>query len=206
MAPRKSIQDKIIDSSLILAAEKSWHAITLREIADHTGCSLAELRSAFTSKTAILNGFIRRMDLAVLSKLEKDEGESPRDRLFEVLMHRFDALQDHRLAVVSIAKDLKKHPACGFLGVISLLKSMSWMLEAAGISASGFMGAVKARGLALLYGEAFQVWLNDESEDMAPTMVRLDRGLGRAERFMAYCCWPSSSRDENGAVAQNSVS
>ncbi len=62
------------------------------------------------------------------------------------------------------------------------MRSMAWMLEAAGLSSSGLCGRLRARGLALIHLNAFRVWLDDDSSDMAPTMAALDKGLCKAEK------------------------
>ena len=75
------------------------------------------------------------------------------------------------------------------------LRDRNSMLEAAGLSSSGLIGALRAKGLALVYGEAFRVWLGDDSKDMAKTMAALDRALRRAERIVCLC----RPRGQNGA-------
>ena len=61
------------------------------------------------------------------------------------------------------------------------------MLEAAGVSVSGVFGAARVKGLVVVYANAFRVWLNDSTEDMAKTMAALDKGLRLAERMEKAC-------------------
>ncbi len=200
---KKTTQDRIIDSALSLAEEKPWPSVSLNEVALKAGCSLAELRQAFPTKPAILNGFLQRIDQEVLSQQETKSEESPRDRLFDVMMCRFDTLQEHRLGVTSIAKGLARTPLTNLLSLPQFMNSMAWMLEAAGINSSGLKGALKTKGLALLYGRAFKTWLKDDSEDMASTMAALDRVLDKADKLAAFCGSPPESNPENVAPAQN---
>ena len=60
---------------------------------------------------------------------------------------------------------------------------MSWMLEAAGIDASGLKGALKAKGLALVWLATLRAFLADDGEDLGATMAALDKALKRAEPF-----------------------
>ncbi|MEC7576790.1 MAG: TetR family transcriptional regulator, partial [Pseudomonadota bacterium] len=62
-----------------------------------------------------------------------------------------------------------------------LCRSMSWMLEAAGIEVGGIKGAMKVAGLTALYIKTLRVWRSDESVDMAKVMAALDKDLGRVE-------------------------
>ena len=59
---------------------------------------------------------------------------------------------------------------------------MARVLEAAGLRASGPFDLFQAKGLALVYADAFRVWVRDDSPDQARTMAALDRGLRRAEK------------------------
>jgi hypothetical protein len=65
--------------------------------------------------------------------------------------------------------------------------SMARMLEAAGLSARGPVGAVRTKGLAVVYANAVRAWLGDDSTDMASTMAALDKGLRQAERAADLC-------------------
>jgi hypothetical protein len=57
------------------------------------------------------------------------------------------------------------------------------MLEAASLDASGVRGALRARGLALVWLATLRAFLADESEDLGSTMAALDKALKRAEPF-----------------------
>jgi AcrR family transcriptional regulator len=174
----------IIATAMRLAAERAWSDIPLAEIATAAGFSLIELYRLFPSKLAILNGLIRQVDAAVLA-VPVDVEDQPRDRLFDVLMRRFDVLGPSRRALKRIAQDLR-HMQLGVLPAgFALRNSMRWMLEAAGISASGWRGALRIRLLGLAYLSAFRVFLEDDSGDLTRTMAALDRALRRAEPLLA---------------------
>jgi hypothetical protein len=59
------------------------------------------------------------------------------------------------------------------------VNSLRYMLEAAGESSEGPLGAVKLQGLVLVWTRVFHVWLADESEDQARVMAALDAELER---------------------------
>jgi hypothetical protein len=63
------------------------------------------------------------------------------------------------------------------------LRSMGWMLEAAGVSAQGLQGQVRANALMAAWLYAVRAWRDDESADLAATMAALDKALDQAERF-----------------------
>ena len=175
---------KIIDALMELAAETRFEDISIRDICTAAAVSLADFRDAFPSKGAVLAGFSRRIDRAVLAH---DTGEladeNPRERLFDVLMRRLEILAPHRDAVRSLIRSASRNPplaiACNGLAV----RSQQWMLTAADIGASGPRGMVRAQGLALLFGSVLRTWVNDDDPGLARTMAALDRALGRGQRF-----------------------
>jgi AcrR family transcriptional regulator len=187
MAKKKpDIPDRIIDAALALAAERGWRDLTLADIAGAAGLPLSKLYPVYASKAAILRGFTRRIDAAVLAGGGEDVGGA-RDRLFEVLMRRFDALQPHREALGNIVFDQARDPVSALCGLGRLERSMAAMLEAARLSAGGLRGLLRAKALGLAYLATLRVFLSDDSADLAATMAALDRNLGRLDRLARGC-------------------
>ncbi len=183
---RRITPDRVIDAALRLAAAGGWRRLGLDQIAGEAGLSVAELRSVFPSKAAILAGFIRRTDERVLAgggDGGEDGGGAARDRLFDVLMRRFDVLQPDRSAVRAILRDSLCDPLAVLCQGPVLLGSMASMLEAAGLSPAGPIGVLRTKGLALVYLVALGAWLKDDSADLSKTMAALDRGLRQAEKM-----------------------
>lgn len=179
------VREKIVLAALDLAAQKGWNKVTLPDIARKAKIKLADLHDIFEDKVDILAAFGRMIDRQVLENAS-DEG-SPRDRLFDLLMDRFEALNEYRGGVVSILESFKCDPKQMVIGAPHLCRSMGWMLEAAVESTTGLKGVLKVAGLTALYLKAAHVWSKDESDDLAKTMASLDRDLSRleglAERF-----------------------
>jgi AcrR family transcriptional regulator len=177
------VADRVLDATLRIAATEGWSAVGVARLATEASVDLAALYELFPSKPALLVGLMRRADRAVLATdpVESAEG-SPRDRLFDVIMRRFDALQPFRGGLVAII-GAGADPLAGLALLGPFRRSMAWMLETAGISSAGLAGQVRIAGLAVVYARAFGVWLGDESADLGKTMAALDRGLALAERW-----------------------
>ncbi|SLN74495.1 TetR/AcrR family transcriptional regulator [Oceanibacterium hippocampi] len=178
------IERKVVEATMALVGEEGWSATTLNRIADRSGVGLAEIRRHFRSRPAILEAFARHVDEAVLAGGHFDADEPARDRLFDVLMRRFDALAPHKEAIRRLAAEARRHPLTALSGGPSFLRSMTWMLAAAGIGTGGLAGMVRARGLGVVYLRTLTVWLDDESEDLGRTMSTLDKALKRAEAML----------------------
>ncbi len=187
--PRGDIPERVISAALDLSASEGWRSVSMAAIAAKAGLTLAQVHGAFSSKAAIVEGFLARIDAQVLAGGEVGEnaGDSARDRLFDVLMRRFDALNPHKAAVAAIIRDSVADPPALMAATPRFLHSMAWMLEAAGLSSAGLTGVVRTEGLALVYLNALRVWLADDTEDMAKTMAALDWGLRQAETLMHLC-------------------
>lgn len=188
-APRRPSPDKAIDAALALAAARRWNDVSMRDVAGEAGIALADLRRMFASKDALVDAFSARVDAAVIAGTDADaEGEPARDRLFDVLARRFEALKPHRSAVGSIVSAGLGAPGAGLAAGCRLMRSMAWSLEAAGIGASGMQGRLRTKGLAAVYLAALAVFLRDDSPDLGRTMACLDRALGRADRLASVLC------------------
>src|SRR5215211_874514 len=88
-----SPRQTVIEATMRLAADRPWNGIELVDIAREAGISLAELRDLFPSKGAILGGFSRMIDRKVLEGSSDDlTGEPARERVFDVIMRRLDAM------------------------------------------------------------------------------------------------------------------
>ena len=98
----KDPRARIVAALMALAAERDFDDITIADITETAGLGLADFREAFPSKGAVLAGFARQTDLAVLRGTGADMADEPaKDRLFDVLMRRLDALAPHKAADMS---------------------------------------------------------------------------------------------------------
>lgn len=190
MVKKADIPKLAIAAALDLAVEKGWRRTSLHDIAERAGIPLADFYRHFATKEAVLGAFVRQIDDAVLRGIDPEEAEeAPRDRLFAVLMRRFDSLSPHKPAVAAILHDLDCDPLVLLCGACRAFNTMAWMLEAAGISSAGLRGRLRAQGLMVIYAAVVRVWLNDDSEDMAQTMAALDKWLHRAEWLEVRSDW-----------------
>lgn len=195
--------DRVITAALTLAAERGWRRVSLLDIARAAKMSLAELYQLYRSKGAIIAAFVRHVDAAALAEGEA-EGDKARDRVFDILMRRFEVLRPHKAAVEAILRDAGANPLGMLGGGPRLLRSMAWMLEAAGLASHGVRGLMRARGLALIYLATMRDWLNDDTADMSRTMAALDKRLNRVETLLGLC--PTfGRRRERGPASEASA-
>lgn len=185
-------REKILGAFLTLLAEKRFERIELSEVAKLANVTLADLRGEFGSTFDMVAAFMRETDKKVLAgdeqlTLDPEMPEqSARDRLFEVLMRRFEALSPYREAIRSLYRSARTNPQLA-MGLNKLaVRSQQWMLSSAGVGSSGLIGGMRAQALAGFFARAMQTWLDDEDPGLARTMAALDRQLASAERLAGF--------------------
>ncbi|WP_428492658.1 hypothetical protein [Rhodopila sp.] len=174
----------LVTAAFRLAGDEGWRSINVAKAARAAGLSVAEARGRFPSRTAILMRFGRLADQAAL--LDAPDDGPVRDRLFDLLMRRFDVLQTHRAGVKALLRVLPTDPPTALLLAAATRRSMRWMLQGAGINATGPTGALQERGLLAIWLWAVRAWERDESEDLSGTMAAVDSALQRADRLAAW--------------------
>ena len=112
-----------------------------------SGVSLADLRREFTCKTDILRAFQAEIDAEVLAKSKPATPEqSPRDRVFDMVMTRFEAMTPYKPALRRISAALCCHPAEAAQLIPSSLAAQYWMLAGAGAKLDGPGAGLRVAG------------------------------------------------------------
>ncbi|HTQ33932.1 MAG TPA: helix-turn-helix domain-containing protein [Stellaceae bacterium] len=195
--------DRIINAALELIAAQGWRRVSLAAVAAEAGLPVLQVYRLFPSRSAILCGWLRRVDEAVLAvPIEAEAGEKPRDRVFDLLMRRFDALQPHRGALAVLRREVATDPCTGLMLTAAGLRSIRLMLDAAGIATHGIGGRIAVKLTAAAYLAAAHTWSRDESPDLAPTMALLDRRLRGIERWLVpVTLRPARGTDDTAEMA-----
>jgi AcrR family transcriptional regulator len=181
-----SKRSKAVRAALDLAEKRGWRGVTLLDIAQAAGMSLSDLRREFTCKNDIISAFQKEVDAEVLAKAKAaSQAQTPRDRLFDIIMTRFEVLAPYKPALKRVSTYFCCRPGEAATLVCSSLASQYWMLAGAGAKLDGPGGALRVTGLAAIYGKVFQVWLDDPSPSLDKTMAALDKRLARGERWLS---------------------
>lgn len=175
MAKAKNAKPKLIEAAMKIAAGKGWGAVTVKSMAARAKVSEANARKIFAKPTDVLLALIEIADAAMAT--DTVEG-TPREKLFELTLRRFDALQNYRAGLAALESDKAVWPSLAPALMPSLLQSSRQMLAGAGVPDDGLRAlvwlAVKA--------DVARVWFADEGADLSKTMAALDRRLGQIER------------------------
>jgi len=191
--------DRCIDAFMAVIDRQGWHQATLENIAREAGIPVWQLVLTAGNRFDMLAKFGRRADIAALRSLNPaDAGQSTRDRLFDLIMARFDAHQPFRGAIQNLVNASYTDPGLAAFFACQLPRSIGVIADAAGVKTSGLSGMAQVQGLTLLYLSVTRTWLRDDTQDMSRTMSALDQALARAERWCRQMDWRASPRHQNG--------
>ncbi len=181
----KSARDKIVDTALALAEQRSWEAVRLHDVASELGMTLNEVRAHFREKEDLVDAWFDRADRAMLEDTAKPDflDLAPRERLQRVIMTWLSALAPHRRPTRQMIynKFEPGHVHYQFSGLLRVSRTVQWMREAAHRDATLPRRAFEETALTCIYLMTFFYWMRDDSEGANRTAAFLDQLLGRAE-------------------------
>jgi AcrR family transcriptional regulator len=177
---------KITTALMALIAERRFSMIGLDDVAARAEISLADLRAAYASVPAILADHAARVDRAVLEGDDPAMADEPiKERLFDVLMRRFDVLSPDKAGIKALFAQGRRDPALGLLVLTLGVSSMRWMLAAAKVDHAGLLGLARAKALAFAYARVIDIWVDEDDAGLPRTMAALDKALDQLGRIAA---------------------
>jgi AcrR family transcriptional regulator len=189
----------LLTVALELIAERGWGAFGLAALSRRAGRPLHDVYAELPGRTAVLDRLGTRADEAMLGLSADELAEmTPRERLFEAIMRRLDALAPYRPGLIAMARErgCDTAPLCG--GIANLRRMSGRLVELAGQDRGGLRHALARNALALLYARVFAVWLNDDTPDQARTLAELDQRLGQLGSVLG---WPGGAAPRPAAAA-----
>lgn len=180
--------EKALDAFLTLIADKGYADVSLRQVAASAGLALADLYRTYPDKLALVTAFLARIDGQVLAGTPSavDPEETARDRLFDVMMRRYDALRPHRPVLRALRSASQRDPVLALTLAKPIRRSLAAMLEAASLASDGLAGAVRQNGLLAIHHAVLGVFDSDETTDLSKTMAALDSRLKTVERWSQF--------------------
>ena len=175
---------KLAETTLLILDKKSWHLIELNEIYKKTKISKKNLQNKIVNKRDLLRNINRYFDFKLSTTAHAVDQSTRKDMIFEVIMMRFDILQNYRKSIIKIFESFKEKPQELVFLLPSFLESIIMMASIAKIPITGLKGNVKINGLLIIYFLIFLVWIEDNSEFLEKTMTSLDNYLDRANNLM----------------------
>ncbi|HMR34248.1 MAG TPA: hypothetical protein PKA09_25050, partial [Geminicoccus sp.] len=143
--------------------------------------------AAFPARGAVLRRLGERLDSEMLAISAAELAEmTPRERLFELLMRRFDAMAPYREALGRMSRPSGADVEAVAMSLCNLGRVACWLVNAVDGPRSGLAGLAARKAVLLVYARTFSVWLVDDTEDRARTLAELDRRLGQLESLAGW--------------------
>jgi hypothetical protein len=187
----QSTIDQLVDAAMTVAAGTGWARLDVASVARAADLRLSDIPPHVLTALDLLEHYSHRIDAAMARAAgELTPNEPARDRLFETMMARFDAMTGERQALEQAAREARRDPFIGAQMSRLLTRTASRTLEAAGFSSTGVRGAARTAAVLRLHVRTAKVWFGD-GDDQARTMARLDEGVrklfaGRRGRLLGF--------------------
>jgi AcrR family transcriptional regulator len=194
---------ELLAAAFALIGDEGWSGFSFAALARRTGVSLVEIYRQFPNRGALLSALTRRADEAMLAVDEAElAGLPPRDRVFELLMRRLEAMVPYRAGLARLAREARTDPCVVLLTACRLERSFIWLQEVAGLRPFGLRARLARRALGLAYLRTVRVWFEDQGADLGKTMAELDKQLRRVQNI-AGLREPRARPAEEGPAARS---
>jgi AcrR family transcriptional regulator len=183
---RKTDQTKLVTcAALGLACASGWDQVSLTSVAKKARMKEADVRRLFPDVWEILVAVLRDLDIRSAKEARGDPEASWRDNLFDLMMTRFDLMQENRAAYASIISSALCCPESLPRLAACFQDSIKGMLMHANAPSS----PLHVVAFGVLYHVVADTWRKDNTPDLAKTMAVVDKGLGvfeKCEAFMSF--------------------
>ncbi|MBS0272519.1 MAG: hypothetical protein JSR85_07735 [Proteobacteria bacterium] len=176
------MKEKAFKACLKIIETEGWKAFSFAKASEVSGISLHVFHKHFPMPSDVMVYLFQKLDTQVLKNHDLSQNCSPKDTLFDLFMERFEAAQRYKPILKRFWQDWIFSPQEAPSLTCQGYSSMTWMLEAAGLSSRGIPGFLRLQGLLGLYLLTLRTWLEDDSPDLGKTMVFLDNGLSKLEK------------------------
>jgi len=177
-----TIRRDLARAALLVAAATPWREVTLVKLAHAASRPVSDFYPATLGDA--VDAAEEAFDRAIADDLDAlDPGQSVRDRLFDLIMRRFEAMEPHREAVLAMEQGLDRDPVQMAAAHQRHVRCARWVLTLSGLEVDGMSGNARAQGLGVIIGQARAAWRGDSAGDFNKTMASLDKNLRRAEEM-----------------------
>lgn len=179
------IIDKGVRAALKLAETEKWGRLSLAEIADEAGLGLKDFHGV--ADKADLSDAVEPFFDAAMSEGSFDTDETARTRLFDVIMMRFEAMEDVRDGAMSYLRWRDRSLDGLALRLKARADTAKWALACAGLDGSSKLPrGLQITALAWAIAQAERAWRQETSPDLSRTMAALDAELIKIEERLEW--------------------
>tara|TARA_Y100001954_G_C15743607_1_gene569841 strand:+ start:42 stop:626 length:585 start_codon:yes stop_codon:yes gene_type:complete len=175
----------LIKSSFKIIEESGWKSFSFQKLSYSEKVPIDEIKKFFKSEISILDEFSKMIDIKVEKNFDYEElgNTSVKDNLFELIMLRLEFMQPYRNALKSIKSNFRSDPLIAKSVAKNVMNSLDFYLELTKAFNDSFLDIFKKKSIFLIYSYIFNIWLEDNSEELSKTMSELDKLLTFSEKI-----------------------
>ncbi len=179
------IEKKYIKKGFHLINDIGWDKFSVEKLSTKENIPVKDLKVIFKCKYSIVDKFSRMIDKSIESKLRIQDfrDSSKKDILFELIMMRFDEMEEFKGSLAKVLDASKNKPLLISIITQNVMNTMDFFLELSNSYNNYAFDVLKKNFLFLIYSITFKTWLSDNTEDLSKTMAELDKLLSTAENF-----------------------
>ena len=174
----------IAEKTLFISKKKSWTSLDFNEIVKSEKIAKICLNLNINNKKDLLINVNNFFDYKITKLSKEIEKSNKKDMFFEIIMMRFDILQNYRKAILNIFDSFKKNPQDLVFLIPSFIESMILMTNLINLKIIGLKGNLKIKGLLIVYFSSFLIWRKENSDSLEKTMTSLDIYLDRVNKVL----------------------
>lgn len=172
------IRFKTVEAALDILTQMPWDALTMEALAARVSLTPIQLYTIFPTRCDLLNGIVQFIDHKMIALYQEGtEDLSLQEKLFDIIMCRFEVMEAYKKALKNIILTIWRDPLSFPRGVFSGLHSMRLILKTVRVPVDGMKGKLNIKILSFFYLYSLKFWFEDETQDMAKTLVQVDQGL-----------------------------
>ena len=162
-----------------------WDKFSIEKLSTKENIAVRDLKVFFKCKYSIVDKFSIMIDKNIESKLRLEDfkDSSKKDILFELIMMRFDEMEEFKGSLAKILDVSKNKPLLASIITRNVMNTMDFFLELSNSYNNYAFDILKKNFLFFIYSITFKTWLSDDTEDLSKTMAELDKLLSTAENF-----------------------
>jgi len=162
-----------------------WNKFSIEKLSVKENIPVKNLKIFFKCKYSIVDKFSTMIDKNIESKLriEDFKDSSKKDILFELIMMRFDEMEEFKGSLAKVLDASKNKPLMISIITKNVMNTMDFFLELSNSYNNYAFDLLKKNFLFIIYSITFKTWLSDNTEDLSKTMAELDKLLSTAENF-----------------------
>ena len=181
------MQDHILESALVLGAQRGWDAVHVYDIADAMHLPVADVERCYRNKDEIAEAWFRRADQAVAACANQPGwmALTVRERLSRAVRAWFAPLEQHKAIAIAMLryKVQPDHIHLVIQGILRTSATVQWMREAARVPSTGLRRELEEPVLTAIFLGTLAAWLVERTPGTPRAWTWLELQLALAERI-----------------------